>query len=240
MKRFLLVGTVLLLATLSPPPGRAAASVVADAAAPPPVLRVMPLGDSITAGDGSSTGNGYREPLRELMAGQKRYTVTFVGSQRDGDMPNPENEGHSGYFIDDISAGVDDWLAAAQPQVVLLHIGINDLDRGADKVHAVDRLRTLVDRIYTDRPGVAVVLQGLIPTTEGLEDRVKEFNRWAGLLPGIEARSGRFLRFVQAPALTEDEFHDRLHPDDDGYQRLAQTFYPPLDQAAAALAVGAR
>ena len=241
MKRLLLVSAVLLLGTLRPAlavQGVADSSPVPAARASTPALLVMPLGDSITAGTGSSTWNGYRGPLQELVAGQSRYTVTFVGSQQDGDMDNPENEGHSGYQINQITDGVDGWLAAAHPQVVLLHIGINDLNHGATPERAAQRLNRLLDRIYTDQPGVPVVLQGLIPTTQGLEDQVKAFNQLAGQLPAVEAQAGHSLSYVDAPALTDDEFRDQLHPDDAGYQRMAQAFYAPLDAAASAIAAG--
>ncbi|MFE0462851.1 SGNH/GDSL hydrolase family protein [Kitasatospora sp. NPDC058965] len=203
------------------------ALVSATAAAPPapPHLRVMPLGDSITAGVGSSTGAGYRLPLWQLVEHQDRYTAEFVGSQRGGGFAQPRHEGHSGWMIADLRAHVDGWLASGAPDVVLLHIGINDLDRGTDKAHAVDRLADLLDRIYTDRPATTVVLLGLLPTTRGLQDRVAAFNRGAQQLEARERALHRSLRWVAPPALTPAEFADTLHPNDRGYQRIARSFF---------------
>ncbi|GAB2693253.1 SGNH/GDSL hydrolase family protein [Kitasatospora kifunensis] len=198
----------------------------------PPVLRVMPLGDSITVGVGSQSRAGYRLPLWQLITGQSRYAVEFVGSQRDGSFASPQHEGHSGWMIDDIRDHVDDWLAAQRPDVVLLHIGINDLDRGADKAHAPDRLRALVERIFADRPGVTVILQGLLPTTAGLQTQVYRFNRQAWVLESTERQLGNRLSYVTPPALTEDEWYDRLHPNDRGYARMALAFYDTLDREA--------
>jgi lysophospholipase L1-like esterase len=223
-----LVGTVCLPFALALP------AAAADADTPDPAtvphLRVMPLGDSITVGYGSSTNAGYRLPLWQLVTHQPHYTADFVGSQRDGSFAQPRHEGHSGWMIADLRAKVDGWMAVSRPDVVLLHIGINDLDRGTDKAHAVNRLADLLDRIFTDRPGVTVVLQGLIPTTAGLQDQVREFNRQAQLLEPQERALHRNFRWVDAPALTPAEFKDTLHPGDKGYVRMAQTFFDGMDQ----------
>src|SRR5262249_21588030 len=109
-----------------------------------PRLRVMPLGDSITWGLGSSSGAGYRLPLLNMAASQERYLLDYVGSQRSGNISDPDNEGHSGWFIDDIRNHVDDWLATYHPDLVILEIGINDL-RSPNKDNAPQRLGVLVD-----------------------------------------------------------------------------------------------
>ncbi len=209
-------------------------SPAAATAAPPtagPVLRVMPLGDSITWGVGSSTTSSYRLPLWNLVAGQSRYAVRFVGSQASGSLPDPANEGHSGYTIQQIRDGVDSWTAAARPDVVLLHIGINDYNRNLDTATAPARFADLVDRIFADRPGVTVLAMGLIPTTPGLESAVAPYNAAAKALEATEQQAGKKYRYVEPPALTPAEMTDNLHPDDAGYQRMANAFYPALDQA---------
>ena len=52
------------------------------AAAENPVLRVMPLGDSITHGSQSVRGNGYRAPLYVALT-NLGYNVDYVGTQTD-------------------------------------------------------------------------------------------------------------------------------------------------------------
>ncbi|MFD9688950.1 FG-GAP-like repeat-containing protein [Kitasatospora sp. NPDC059088] len=239
MKRILALGLSTLLAAAAAPAAHAAAPA-AHAATPAtttttttalPSLRVMPLGDSITAGAGSATGSSYRAPLWSLVAGQSRYTVRFVGSQAGGQLPDLAHEGHSGDMVDDLRAGIDQWLAAAHPDVVLLHIGVNDLDRGADPAHAPERLKALLDRIYADRPGTAVVMEGVIPTTQGLQESPAVYNDRVRQLQAVEAQAGNSFRYVDPPALGPAEMSDRLHPNDSGYRRIAQAFYGGLDQA---------
>jgi lysophospholipase L1-like esterase len=216
------LAAVLLFATAMP-----AHAVTAS----PPALRVMPLGDSITWGVGSPSTSSYRAPLWTMMAGQSRYSARFVGSGASGTLPDPANEGHSGYTIDQIIAGVDDWVSFARPDVVLLHIGINDLNRGMDVPGAPGRLHTLVDKIFADKPGVTVLVLGLIPTTPGLQTQTAAFNSAVSAMQTGEQQAGHHFRYVTPPALTSAEMNDGLHPNDAGYLRMAQAFYPALDQA---------
>ncbi|OAR22868.1 hypothetical protein A8W25_25230 [Streptomyces sp. ERV7] len=194
-----------------------------------PVLRVMPLGDSITWGGGSPTLSSYRRPLWQIMRHESRYTVRFVGSKASGSFADFSNEGHSGYVIDQLTAGIDGWMAGARPDVVLLHVGINDIARGIDLPHAPDRLAALVDRIYADKPGVTVLVMGLIPTTSGLEEPAKAFNVRVKELEETETEAGQKFRYVEPPALTPAEFVDQLHPNDAGFRRMAWSFFRPLD-----------
>ncbi|WP_354644331.1 FG-GAP-like repeat-containing protein [Kitasatospora camelliae] len=196
----------------------------------------MPLGDSITAGAGSTTGAGYRLPLWNAAAGQSHYAVDYVGSQGFGNVPDPDNEGHSGYRVADIRAGIDSWLSAASPDVVLLHIGINDLDRDADRNTKASGDRTaaaftdLANRIFADRPNVTLLVQGLIPTTPGLQYAAQVYNADIKALQYGSLARQKF-RYLDPPALTTAEMNDRLHPNDAGYARMAGVFSNGLDRA---------
>ncbi|MEU9289085.1 FG-GAP-like repeat-containing protein [Streptomyces sp. NPDC048275] len=202
-----------------------------SAQTPVPQLRVMPLGDSITWGVGSATTSSYRASLASLVAGQSEYTVQFVGSQNSGTLADQSNEGHSGYVISQIRDGIDGWMSAARPDVVILHIGINDLDRGVDVANAPARLTGLVDRIYADRPGTSVIMLGLIPTTPDLGSQVATYNAAAKQLQSTEQAAGNKFLYVDPPALTSAQFVDDLHPNDAGYQRMAQALSPALTNA---------
>lgn len=218
--RFRLLG--LLLAALI---GIAACLPSPAAATTPPTVRVMPLGDSITAGLGSTTGAGYRLPLWNRVAAQSRYRVDYVGSQQAGAIPDPDHEGHRGWQIAQIRAEADAWLATAQPTYVILHIGINDLAWGADPNAAADQLVGLVDQIQARQPGVIIILMGLIPTSAGLQTQAADYNARARAI--IRAR----LYYVDAPALAPSEMVDELHPNDAGYARIGDVLYTALTRA---------
>jgi len=193
----------------------------------------MPLGDSLTMGQGSVSGNGYRADLLDLVTDRTPYTIRFVSDQSSGTMTNPQNEGHGYYMIDDVRHGVDGWLAASRPDVVLLYIGTNDLNGGRDPDpdHAADRLTALVNQVFTDAPDITVVMEGLITTTGGMQDRVQQYNNRAAQLALAEQAEGRHFLFAPGVKLGPQDVTDRLHPYDTGYQKMADAFFPPLQQA---------
>ena len=118
-------------------------------------VRIMPLGDSITAGypgDGSTEPFwvGYRRKLyNELLALNPALfgidfvgTVTNLGASANPPLADRDNEGHDGWRDDEILNGADpgkqdpacptcnitDWLNSTRPDIVLLHIGTNGIN----------------------------------------------------------------------------------------------------------------
>ena len=189
----------------------------------------MPLGDSITFGDGSSHGAGYRGDLWHALA-EAGYDVDFVGSEQDGAIPDPDHEGHPGWEIDDIAERVVDWLNAWRPTVVLLHIGTNDLDRDADVRGAPARLGALLDSILRTRPGVKLYVSSLSPVrSEVVQRRVDAYNVQVPRLVAERARAGHWVHYVDiAGLLTIADLADDLHPNDAGYAKMAAAWFRAL------------
>ncbi|MFI0724241.1 ricin-type beta-trefoil lectin domain protein [Streptomyces sp. NPDC021224] len=217
-----------------------AAAVPAHAAAPAPdaarqsALRLMPLGDSITWGVGSSTGNGYRGPLLSTLSAGG-YVPDFVGSGRGGTMSDPDNEGHSGWRIDQIDAIADSALATYKPNVVTLMIGTNDLNQGYQVATAPDRLRALVDRIAADAPGATILLADLITSTSApVVQAEPAYNAAVRQIAQSEQAAGRHVGFADMGALTSADLADSLHPNDTGYQKMAAAWNTALTAADAA------
>ncbi|MFE5369778.1 ricin-type beta-trefoil lectin domain protein [Streptomyces mirabilis] len=225
------VGTALPAAAATgaePPPS------AVRAAATPAGLRLMPLGDSITWGVGSPSGNSYRDFLWNQLAAEG-HALDFVGSGRGGTMSDPDNEGHSGWRIDQITGIADSVLARYRPNVVTLEIGTNDLNGNYQIPTAPDRLRALIDRITNDAPDATVLVGTVIVSTSGTE----EANRPAfnARLPGIvqaEQAAGKHVRLVDMSALTSADLADSLHPNDNGYRKMADAFNAGVQAADAA------
>jgi lysophospholipase L1-like esterase len=197
-------------------------------------LRVMPLGDSITWGVGSSTGNSYRSFLHDTLASEG-HTEDFVGTQRNGNMSDPDNEGHSGWRIDQIAGIADSVLSEYRPNVVTLEIGTNDLNQNYQIPTATDRMHALIDQITKDAPDATVVVGTVIVSTSGTE----EANRPAfnNALPGIvsaEQAAGKHVRLADMGALTASDLSDSLHPNDGGYRKMADAFNSGIQAADAA------
>jgi hypothetical protein len=103
------------------------------------ITRIMPLGDSITQGDASGEPNedlqaSYRLVLWDLLA-DAGYDVDFVGSLNSGSDIldfDPHHEGHPDWRDDEIALNIYDWLVWNPADIILLHIGTNDLDSSPD------------------------------------------------------------------------------------------------------------
>lgn len=187
-------------------------------------LRVMPLGDSITWGLGSSTGNGYRGPLWDGLAADG-HPLDFVGTGRNGSMSDPDNEGHSGYRIDQIAALADAALTRYRPNVVTLEIGTNDLNGNYQPSTAAARLKSLVDQITADVPDATVLLASLVVSTSSTEEQYRAaYNQAVPQIVSDAQAAGKHVAYVDMSALTTADLADNLHPNDAGYRKMADAF----------------
>jgi lysophospholipase L1-like esterase len=189
-------------------------------------VKIMPLGDSITWGAGSSTTSSYRAELWQRLVGGAGLAIDFVGSGHDGVLPDPDHEGHSGWRIEQITASVDGWLATSRPDVILLHIGTNDMNQDFDVANAPARLGQLLDRIRTDLPAATVLVAAIVPSTDAtVNGRINAFN---AAVPGVVAQRPN-ARFVDLNAtIGAADMADSLHPNDGGYAKMASLWYSAL------------
>jgi lysophospholipase L1-like esterase len=194
----------------------------------------MPLGDSITFGVGSSTGSSYRAVLWDLLTDAGR-ALDFVGTQRSGQLPDPDNEGHSGWIISQIAGIADSVLASYHPNLVTLHIGTNDMNRDIDVGNAPARLGSLIDQILTDEPDATVLVATLVPSLDGpTEQRIVQYNQQIPSVVAQRANQGKHVRVVDMSAVTTADLSDTLHPNDNGYQKMAVAFDQGVEAALAA------
>jgi lysophospholipase L1-like esterase len=189
-------------------------------------VKVMPMGDSITWGQGSSTNSGYRGPLWLRLRNEAGYAPDFVGTQTSGTIGDPDNEGHKGWQIDQLQANATTWINTYQPDVVLLHIGTNDMYRNYQVATAPDRLSALIDQILAARPGIYVLVAKIIPSTNAdAQPRIDAYN---ATIPGIVAAKGDHVRMVDTTNLASADLVDQLHPNDAGYAKMSDRWYPVL------------
>lgn len=214
--------------------GVTTAGVTPASAASTTPLRVMPLGDSITWGVGSSTGNGYRGPLWDKLAADG-HPLDFVGTLRGGSMSDPDNQGHSGYRIDQIAALADASLTRYRPNVVTLHIGTNDLQGASEVDSAIARLKALVSQITADVPDATVLVASLVVSTSSSEERFRgAYNQATRQIVSDAQAAGKHVAFVDMSSLTTADLADPLHPNDSGYQKMADAFHRGIRSADSA------
>lgn len=212
-------------------PQEAKASQPISRASQPPI-RIMPLGDSITYGEGSSNGGGYRWPLWKALNAQGAR-VTFVGSMRTGPLLGfvRNNQGMPGWTIRQLSAHVVDWLKTYQPQIILLQIGTNDFVKHDDPAHAPQRLRGLLDQITVTAPAASVIVAQITPLNRGaqLSAEVLTYNAAIPAIVAEEAALGRHVQMVDMyHAVSPSLLVDGIHPDDQAYLRMAQVWEQAL------------
>jgi lysophospholipase L1-like esterase len=214
--------------------GMTAAGVAPASAASDTPLRVMPLGDSITWGVGSSTGNGYRGPLWNSLAADG-HPLDFVGTARSGSMSDPDNEGHPGYKIHQVAALTDASLTRYRPNVVTLHLGTNDLNESYQVSTAPDRLRSLVDQITAAAPDATVLVASLVVSTSGSEERYRAaYNQAVPRIVSDAQAAGKKVAYVDMGGLTTADLDDTLHPNDSGYRKMADAFHRGVRSADSA------
>ncbi|KAJ7754555.1 SGNH hydrolase-type esterase domain-containing protein [Mycena metata] len=191
----------------------------------------MPLGDSITFGVGSSTGDGYRRDLQGLILNNTN-TLNYIGSLKAGDFADNDNEGHSGAIISQIAAFAEPTLRQ-RPNVIFLLAGTNDINRGLDISNAPGRLIALVDHIFVVCPD-AVVLLGTIPRNGDAtkEPLVTTYNDAVQQLVLNRTSTGKHIVVVGMNNITAADMVDTLHPNDAGYSIMALAWYEGLVTAS--------
>lgn len=177
-------------------------------------VKVVFLGDSLTAGPGLAENETYPRLIENRLLDQG-YDVEVV------------NAGVSG---DTTAGGLSrlDWLLDQDPDVVVVGLGANDALRGQDLSRTEENLRDIVRGVR--QAGARVLLLGMkIPPSHGL-DYSRSFEE-------IYPRIARDLDVPLVPFLLEDvaadpslNLPDRIHPNAKGHQRLAATVYPHVEE----------
>jgi lysophospholipase L1-like esterase len=194
-------------------------------------ILIMPLGDSITYGEGSTYLNGYRLALQQHLTAAG-IQFTFVGSVHAGSMPFSEsaNEGHPGWRIAQISARIVGWLQTYRPNYILLQIGTNDVVYHDHLAQAPARLKALLDTITSTLPNVNVLVAEITPLAPPREALAEAYN---STIPGIvqsEVAQGKHIEVVDMHDAVPlgALLPDKIHPDDTGYALMANVWYQAL------------
>lgn len=233
--------------------GTSGAGSVPDVSSPCPTdgspCAILPLGDSITFGEGSS-GGGYRVGVFER-AVNNGERVTFIGTAAPNGpdtvagQPFPRaHQGHQGYVIDtggfsptaSLSQVVDMVLPNLDPHLVLLMIGTNDVNGNNNLGDAPNRLGALIDKIISAEPDAVIVVAQLTPTQDAaLNGRIETYN--AAMVDVVEARAmagqhvmlvDMYGAFTSNPNYQSALLFDRLHPNDAGYEAMAEVWYEAI------------
>jgi lysophospholipase L1-like esterase len=169
---------------------------------------VVFLGDSITQGWGDTMGDSFGEI-------------------------KVANRGISGDTTRGVLIRIDEDVLALHPRAVVLLIGTNDLEEGADPETIAANLKLLVRKLNDFDPKMPIVLCQVFPSSDSKKrpaSKVKKVNQlYAAAVKGNPSvtliETWALFANAQGDAKPE-EFPDLLHPNKAGYSKWSAALHP--------------
>lgn len=195
--------------------------IVADGATAAPI-KILTLGDSLTAGYGLAEADGFCPRLEKALKDAGHDVRVINGSV-------------SGDTTADGLARLD-WTTADNPDLVIVELGANDALRGLDPARTKANLDMILGRLQTR--GRVVLLAGMMAPRNLGADYDRAFD---GLYPDLAARHHValypfFLDGVAAdPALNQA---DGIHPNPAGVAIIVKRMLPAVEKALAQVKPG--
>ena len=215
-------------------------------------IRIMPLGDSITMGVASGELDpdymvSYRKALWDQLFAEG-YDVDFVGSLNNGsavfgDSDLADHEGHRGWRADEIRDNIYNWLVTNPADIILLHIGTNDIDipqDPADIAIEVSQILDEIDRYESDYSVNITVILALIinrlnyicgnasaTTTlnEDVYDIAQSRISSGDKIEIVDMECGADIDYRQQPT---GDMWNSSHPFETGYEKMADVWFSAL------------
>ncbi|KAL9577341.1 MAG: hypothetical protein Q9212_006424 [Teloschistes hypoglaucus] len=197
-------------------------------------LRVLPLGDSITYGEGSSDGNGYRLALATMIQGDGNH-LKYIGQVESGTMVNNRHEGHGGFPVGAVgNTAKPDY--PKRPNIILLMAGTNDIIFKVDVPNAPERLGAVIGEGVAACPDAVILVGTLLPLIHPEENPelsctdTETFN--SGLQEVVENynKEGKQVAVVDMARVNASHISptDGIHPTDEGYALIAAAWHDGL------------
>jgi lysophospholipase L1-like esterase len=197
-------------------------------------LRVMALGDSITQG---AVGRpGYLPGLLQRMQ-ERGCRVETVGSMHGEYGAAPAgaglvHEGHWGWRADQVLQYIDRWAKDARPDLVLVHLGTNDLGGGEPVDETLEEIAGIVGALRRASPHATILLGQIIPTDyDSINAHIVEFNRGIAALALQLDRPDSPVRAVDHYRDYDPDRHnyDGIHPNPVGATLMATRWIETLE-----------
>ena len=192
----------------------ACAPAVAARATP---LRLLVLGDSLSAGFGLPRDEGFESQLQAALAAHGIAARVIDGA-----------------VSGDTSAGGRarlDWVLADTPDAAILELGANDGLRGLDPAEMRANLSAILDTFASRH--IPVLLTGMYAPPNLGPDYQKQFRAVfdeLGRRPGVLYDPFFLQGVARAPGLTQP---DGLHPNAEGVRRIVARILPEVERLVA-------
>ncbi|VGO20286.1 GDSL-type esterase/lipase family protein [Pontiella sulfatireligans] len=207
-------------------------------------VRILPLGDSITRGTYNGDGNSYRKKLKELLS-DAGYDTDFVGGEANGSFADNQHQGHDGWYAahptspGTILGHISGWMASIQPDIILLHIGTNDINDSNGNNADANEVAQILDEIYAANSKATVVLARIIRAKPAYSRNaeITAYNSNLNVMAQMRiADDGDDLLMVDMENgagidYASSDLADDLHPSQIGYDKMAANWYPAVVSA---------
>lgn len=197
-------------------------------------VKIMPLGDSITGSPGC-----WRALLWNQLQNSGYTNIDFVGTlppQGCGIAYDGDNEGHGGILATNMANQnqLPAWLSATTPDIVLMHLGTNDVWSHLATSTILAAFSTLVDQMRASNPSMKILVAQIIPMNpSSCTDCAQGVVALNAAIPAWASSKTT----AQSPIIVVDQWTgfddstdtvDGVHPNDSGNQKMANKWYPPL------------
>ncbi len=204
--------------------------------------RILPAGDSITAGvelyngvedtPPSNLRVGYRKFLKDSLT-NAGYSIDFVGRENEGfdaGLQDSQHEGHSGRDDLYVRDNMEEWLIRQAPDIVLLHIGTNLTKDNPNNIQAI---ADIIDQWEETNHPLTLMMAKIAQRIDDqvLADLVTAFNEIIEKFINTRKSDGdRIFKVDQFSALGDGEYlgADQVHPTLTGYEIMAATWHKRL------------
>lgn len=199
-----------------------------------PAVKIMPLGDSITGSPGC-----WRALLWANLQSAGYTNIDFVGTQPPqgcGITYDGDNEGHGGALATNIVSlnELPGWLSATNPDIVLMHLGTNDVWSSIATDTILAAYTTLIGQMRANNPKMKILVAQIIPMNpSGCTTCAQGVINLDAAIPAWAAS----ITTAQSPVIAVDQWTgfddatdtaDGVHPNDAGNQKIAAKWFPPL------------
>ncbi len=197
--------------------GAMPASVIGYSRANAAEMRLLALGDSLTAGYGLAAGQGFAQQLERALK-ERGVAVTVL------------NAGVSG---DTTSGGLQrlDWALGDKPQAAIVELGANDMLRGLDPELVRKNLDAILTRLR--ERNVTVLLAGMLAAPNLGKDYERQFN---AIYPALSRKHGVALYpfFLDGAAGNMGLLlPDGMHPNERGVAEIVRRILPAVERLLA-------
>jgi lysophospholipase L1-like esterase len=138
------------------------------------------------------------------------------------------HEGHVAMRADQVLAQAAGWVSNANPDIVLLHIGTNDIMLGQAVSGVLSEVGQIIDAIRSVKPNIKIIVAQILPV-DGFDAEVAAYNSGLATLVASKTSGTSPVRLADMfSGFGSNDKYDGVHPNDTGESKMADRWYDVL------------